>query len=478
MPVTDAVELFRTADFRWWLSGGHALATHVGRSWRDHDDTDVSICRSDAPRLLDVLSGWDIHIGAAGVLTPWDGRPLNADRSQNNLWCRPTPESPWVLDVTVGDGNEREWIHRRDPSIRRPWNDAVLTNTEGVPYLAPELQLLFKSKDTRPKDDLDAATVIPLLDTERRSWLANHLPAEHAWQTPIAGVRARSALGPEPSPGTEIERCAAGRSSQAWTDGQSVVRVPIPNSGRLISYRSEVLIGELLAQAGHPVSTWRLEPADDVECSIGPLLPGTPVDEPWAWPKRFVESTAAVLRQLHRLPTTGWGPLDNRSDRLRGTSPSAPQGIVDRWFHAPIWPFDHSSLDAHPLATLGPDLLPLLSALEDEIVDAATGPFGVVHSDLHRQHLLHTGDDLSGILDFGDAFIGSTAWDFALLRWYYGTDNTNHVAIAYEPDCDLAKRGALLAISVGCYKIAKTPDNDTLRPQLRSLLDTLPTKNR
>ncbi|MCP3860995.1 MAG: aminoglycoside phosphotransferase family protein, partial [Phycisphaeraceae bacterium] len=419
MPVDDAIDLFRPAGFRWWLSGGHALEAHLGRSWRDHDDTDIAISRSDAPRLLEALDGWDIHIGAAGVLTPWDGSPLDPDRSQNNLWCRPTPDSPWMIDVTVGDGNEHEWIYRRNPTIRRPWDDAVLTSPNGTPYLAPEIQLLFKSNDVRPKDDLDAVTVIPLLESDRRSWLANHLPAEHPWQTTIAGSRARLALDAD----ADAELFAAGRSSQAWrgtrSAGEWVVRVPIPNSGRLISYRSEALLTGLLADAGQPVCTWHLVPVDDVECSLGPFLDGIPIDHDWAWPKPFASSVASILRELHQLPATGWGPLENRADRLHGTSPSATQGVVERWFHAPVWPFDDSNLDSHPLATLDPGLVPVLAALKDEIVDAATEPFGVVHSDLHRQHLLRNGDELAGILDFGDAFIGATAWDFALIHWYY-----------------------------------------------------------
>ncbi|MEZ5229773.1 MAG: aminoglycoside phosphotransferase family protein, partial [Acidimicrobiales bacterium] len=227
--------------------------------------------------------------------------------------------------------------------------------------------------------------------------------------------------------------------------------------------------------AGHPVCTWQLVPVDDVECSIGPRLHGTPIEDAWTWPRHFVERVAALLRDLHQLPATGWGPLENRTDRLHGTSTAPTAGIVERWFHAPIWPFDESELDTHPLATIAPDLLPTLAPLEREIVAAAIEPFGVLHSDLHRQHLLHTGDKLTGMLDFGDAFIGSTAWDFALLHWYYGPQNTQAVAHAYDPDRDLAARGAILGVAVGCYKIAKTPSNGTtLQSQLRSLLDTLP----
>lgn len=189
LTVVAAEELFRRAGFRWWLAGGHALETHLAttghpQSWRSHDDTDIGICRLDAPRLLQVLPGWDIHVAAGGVLTPWNGDPLDpngSDQAGNNLWCRQTPTAAWALDILIGDGDEHDWIYRRDRSVRRPWEETVLSTSEGLPYLAPEVQLLFKSKTIRPKDTLDAVTVIPQLDPKRSAWLVRHLPSDHAW---------------------------------------------------------------------------------------------------------------------------------------------------------------------------------------------------------------------------------------------------------------------------------------------------------
>jgi len=453
---------------------GNALGLHLGRSWRDHSDTDIGIVRSEAPRLLEVFDGWDIWVAAAGVLTPWAGEPLEAESSQNNLWCRSAPTDPWCIDVTISGGNDREWIYRRDPSVRRPWSDAVLITANGIPYLAPELQLLFKSKDIRPKDDLDADAVIPSLEPKRRSWLATHLPVDHPWQTTISEKRARLLLGAVAGPDADVRMLAAGRSSQAWLvtadSRRSIARIPIPNSGRQTSYRSEQLIGERLAEAGHPVCRWRTGIADDVECSIGPVLDGEPVEYEVDWASEFITDLAALLRDLHRLTATGWGPLENSSSVLRGVSASATDGIVDRWFHALMWPFDGSDIESHPIASLESDLVSRLARMRDSIFAASRAPFGVVHSDLHRQHLLNSDGRLSGVLDFGDAFVGSTAWDFALLRWYYGAANTDRVVEACEPGQDLSRRGSRLAVAVGCYKVAKTPSDKAARARLRSLL--------
>jgi hypothetical protein len=186
LTVGAVFALFREAPFRWWISGGHALEQHLDRSWRSHDDIDIGIVRSDATKLGSTLRGWDIHVAAAGRLTPWRVDDLAEALHQNNLWCRRTPGGPWLLDVTINAGNEREWVYRRDSQIRIPWDDAVHTSAAGVPYLAPELQLLFKSTHPRDKDDIDALEVIPALDGSRRGRLARLLPAQHPWQRLLA----------------------------------------------------------------------------------------------------------------------------------------------------------------------------------------------------------------------------------------------------------------------------------------------------
>lgn len=179
--VDAATRVFAAAPFRWWISGGLALELHLRRSWRLHDDTDVGICRRDLPAVRTHLAQWDAWVGAAGRLRPWRGEPLALDRHENNLWCRSGPGQPWLLDVTIGEGSDDEWVYRRDPALRRPWDGAVLHSADGTPYLSPELQLLFKSKGLRLKDDVDAAEVIPQLTNGQARFLRQQLDLSHPW---------------------------------------------------------------------------------------------------------------------------------------------------------------------------------------------------------------------------------------------------------------------------------------------------------
>ncbi|MBL8913974.1 MAG: hypothetical protein JNM17_24940 [Archangium sp.] len=180
--MDESVGLFRDAPFRWWVSGGHALELFAEDSWRDHDDLDVGVLRRDLSALRTSLSGWELHVAAKGELAPWNGEPLDVAKSQNGLWCRRESKSKaWELEVLISEGDATHLQYRRDQSIRLPWNEGVLTTKKGVPYIAPHLQLLYKSTTPRPRDHEDASAVIPKLSAAQRKWLASHLPATHVW---------------------------------------------------------------------------------------------------------------------------------------------------------------------------------------------------------------------------------------------------------------------------------------------------------
>lgn len=186
--VEQVVLLFGGAPFRWCISGGHALERHVGDAWRGHEDLDVGVCRYQMPEVYRWLEEWDLQIAAAGRLTRWDGRPLDSTLHENNVWVRESPDSPWRFDLSVGAGSPREWAYRRDQSVTRPWDRAVLSSPSDIPYFAPELQLLFKAKHPRPKDHLDAERVIPALDTQEHEFISAHLSPEHQWRKLLANT--------------------------------------------------------------------------------------------------------------------------------------------------------------------------------------------------------------------------------------------------------------------------------------------------
>ena len=65
-----------------------------------------------------------------------------------------------------------------------PLEETVRRDRQGIPYLAPEVQLLYKSRRARPHDEADFARVAPTLDLAAREWLRDALAISepgHRW---------------------------------------------------------------------------------------------------------------------------------------------------------------------------------------------------------------------------------------------------------------------------------------------------------
>jgi hypothetical protein len=76
------------------------------------------------------------------------------------------------------------WIFCGDARITRPLASVIRRNPEGIAYLAPEIQLLYKGRATRAQDQADFDHVAPQLARDARTCLLESLKTmdpDHAW---------------------------------------------------------------------------------------------------------------------------------------------------------------------------------------------------------------------------------------------------------------------------------------------------------
>lgn len=185
MPIPAVVELLSGLPVPWWIAGGYAIELFVGKRFRGHGDTDVLIRRCDPLRLQDHLRGWDLYRATCPGLQPWaDGEYLEGQ--YRDIWCRQQSELPWRLQLMLLDTQDDQWIFKRDPTIRGNLADIGMRTPEGVPYLAPQIQLLYKARtEILEKDQIDFNETMPLLSENARRWLlamlVKRFPEGHCW---------------------------------------------------------------------------------------------------------------------------------------------------------------------------------------------------------------------------------------------------------------------------------------------------------
>ena len=177
----DLAPLLDGLEVPWRVSAGWAIDLFAGRQTREHEDLEIAVPSAAFPRLRQHLPQFTFVI--PGPAVPGRSQCWPADHEAALAWRHQTwardGDGPFLFDVFREPHDGDTWICRRDPSIRLPYRDVVRTTADGVPYEAPEVVLLFKAKHTRPKDEADLATVLPLLDDAARDWLRSALELVH-----------------------------------------------------------------------------------------------------------------------------------------------------------------------------------------------------------------------------------------------------------------------------------------------------------
>ena len=189
----DVARFFSTLTVPWWIAGGWALDLFLGVQTRAHEDIDVLFLRRDQRAIRAQLQGWDVQEAHPELLPGlWPFLEWKQDAllpaSVHDIWCRPHERDPWAIQLMVSDAERDQWIFRRTAQIRGPLSSLGRRNRDGIPYLAPEIQLLYKARGLRPKDEADFARTLPALDGKSRQWLAQSLALVHpghAWLTKL-----------------------------------------------------------------------------------------------------------------------------------------------------------------------------------------------------------------------------------------------------------------------------------------------------
>jgi len=206
-------ELFKTAGFDYAVCGGFAIDMHVGKELREHGDFDIMVFKEDKYQAIQflMLNGWDVfgrfmENGAVWQFLFYKVEDITADFWENcaNFWAVKRESLPNVLqkidrlqgevytyqsrkwhvqdeiefiELEFDTREKDEYVARANPRIAYPLDKAILKR-DGIPYLAPEVILFYKSDRyssenayAKPRTEADFKAILPNLTAESKKWL-------------------------------------------------------------------------------------------------------------------------------------------------------------------------------------------------------------------------------------------------------------------------------------------------------------------
>lgn len=166
----------------WCVAAGWALDLFHGAPTRAHGDIEIAVPAAGFPEVRARFPGYAFDAVSSGRI--WADATPEVLAATHQTWLRDPATGDYLLDVFREPHDGDTWICRHDGTIRLPYRDVIRHTDDGVPYLAPELVLLFKAKHARPKDQADFDRAVPRLTPAQRGTLAElvaHTYPGHRW---------------------------------------------------------------------------------------------------------------------------------------------------------------------------------------------------------------------------------------------------------------------------------------------------------
>ncbi|MFJ1648779.1 nucleotidyltransferase domain-containing protein [Streptomyces sp. NPDC088258] len=161
----------------WYVAAGWALDLFRGRQTRAHGDIEIAIPAASFPEVRPRFPGYVFDAAGSGRI--WEDATPEVLAAVHQTWLRDPATGNYLLDVFREPHDGDTWVCRRDEGIRLPYSEVIHHTQDGIPYLAPELVLLFKAKHVRRKDQTDFDATVPHLAPAQREALAGLLARVH-----------------------------------------------------------------------------------------------------------------------------------------------------------------------------------------------------------------------------------------------------------------------------------------------------------
>jgi hypothetical protein len=166
-------------DVPWCVAGGWALDLFRGEQTREHGDLEIAV--PGTPEAFGAvhaaLAGYAFEVVGSGRAWPLDSPAFGV---MYQTWVSDPATGVYRLDIFREPQRDGAWVCRRDEEITLPYQQVICHTAAGIPYLAPEIGLLFKAKwADLDKNKADFAGAVPLLTAPAAAWLSWALQRIH-----------------------------------------------------------------------------------------------------------------------------------------------------------------------------------------------------------------------------------------------------------------------------------------------------------
>jgi hypothetical protein len=175
-PCLKVKAIMNKYGYPWFIAGGWAIDLFLNRETREHEDIEIGIYRKNQMQLYRYFGRQRKfyidnrnHIGKHERLV-WNKEYLRLPIHEVYV-----EYEGLEIEVLLNEKDEDNLIYRLNEKIKLSEEKAILYNKEEIPYLSPEIVLLYKSNYMRDKDIADISNASIGMNESQKKWLIDSI---------------------------------------------------------------------------------------------------------------------------------------------------------------------------------------------------------------------------------------------------------------------------------------------------------------
>lgn len=203
-------DFMRNMGIDYAICGGHAIDLFLGKKTRPHKDLDVMVYWEDRDKIIRHMLNrcWNVYEPCGTAYLHKINDVENQKRIKSNIWCVKQTNMQYkfvehetdmyavefdnteqieldYIEFLFNLRQNRYFLYARNNDVKMSLDNAIHI-VNGIPYLAPEIVLLYKSTMANNSDyQLDFYNASQEMNAEQSAWLKNSLttmfPDGHKW---------------------------------------------------------------------------------------------------------------------------------------------------------------------------------------------------------------------------------------------------------------------------------------------------------
>ena len=158
--------------FPWFVAGGWAIDLFLNEETRIHGDIEIGIFRKDQMRLYRFLEkNKKYFIDNKSRMGKHEKHEWRKEYLQFPIHELYVEYGDLEIEILLNERDESNWVYRRNPKIKLDARQAILFAETGIPFLCPEIVLLYKTKNMREKDVEDITNALGKMSETQKKWL-------------------------------------------------------------------------------------------------------------------------------------------------------------------------------------------------------------------------------------------------------------------------------------------------------------------